>query len=249
MGGLAFGETRTRVAARHALIAPDGHVPSQFPGITGAVVNVLISPAMGAAITQLLVTFEAGGSGDFEANGVESVLYVEGGGCELLIGSDSHAVGAGGFGFVPAGVAWEMRDPEAGTRVTIFQKTYVALEGRDGPSAVVGNAADVEGVPFLGDPDARLKVLLPETPEFDFGVNVFTYQSGARLPFVETHVMEHGLLMLEGEGIYRLEDSWYPVRAGDAIWMAPYCPQWFVAMGKGPASYVYCKDVGRGMMP
>ena len=41
--------------------------------------------------------------------------------------------------------------------------------------------------------------------------------------------------MLEGQGVYRLGDSWYPVREGDAIWMAPYCPQWFVAMGKGPA--------------
>ena len=27
---------------------------------------------------------------------------------------------------------------------------------------------------------------------------------------VEIHVMEHGLLMLEGGGIYRLGDRWYP---------------------------------------
>jgi (S)-ureidoglycine aminohydrolase len=27
-----FGQTRTTVAHRHALIAPDGHVPSTFPG-------------------------------------------------------------------------------------------------------------------------------------------------------------------------------------------------------------------------
>ena len=76
-------------------------------------------------------------------------------------------------------------------------------------------------------------------------VNIFKYAPGATLPFVETHVMEHGLLMLAGEGIYRLEDRWYPVRAGDAIWMAPYCPQWFVATGKAPASYIYYKDVNR----
>ena len=65
--------------------------------------------------------------------------------------------------------------------------------------------------------------------------NIFNYKPGAYLPFVETHIMEHGFLMLEGEGIYRLEDSWYPVAGGDCIWMAPYCPQWFVAMGKSPA--------------
>jgi (S)-ureidoglycine aminohydrolase len=60
--------------------------------------------------------------------------------------------------------------------------------------------------------------------------------------------MEHGLLMLEGQGVYRLGDSWYPVREGDAIWMAPFCPQWFVAMGKGPARYLYYKDVNRDPM-
>ena len=53
------------------------------------------------------------------------------------------------------------------------------------------------------------------------------------------------LLMLSGQGIYRLEDSYYPVEAGDAIWMAPYCPQWFAAIGDIPASYLYYKDIHR----
>ncbi|MEZ4556832.1 MAG: hypothetical protein R2851_15010 [Caldilineaceae bacterium] len=34
---------------------------------------------------------------------------------------------------------------------------------------------------------------------------------------VEVHVMEHGLLLLQGHGIYRLNDSWYPIQAGDAV--------------------------------
>jgi (S)-ureidoglycine aminohydrolase len=76
-------------------------------------------------------------------------------------------------------------------------------------------------------------------------VNIFTYRPGATLPFVETHIMEHGLLMLSGMGVYRLGDDWHPVRAGDVIWMAPYCPQWFVAMGDEPASYLYYKNINR----
>ncbi|RYD71642.1 MAG: cupin domain-containing protein, partial [Verrucomicrobiaceae bacterium] len=68
-------------------------------------------------------------------------------------------------------------------------------------------------------------------------MHIFTYQPGATLPFVETHIMEHGLLMLSGQRIYRLEESDYPVTAGDAIWMAPYCPQWFAAIGDEPASW------------
>jgi (S)-ureidoglycine aminohydrolase len=76
-------------------------------------------------------------------------------------------------------------------------------------------------------------------------VNIFTYDPGGHLPQVEIHVMEHGLLMLEGTGVYRLGDEWFPVQAGDIIWMASYCPQWFVAMGKTPARYLYYKDLHR----
>jgi (S)-ureidoglycine aminohydrolase len=114
---------------------------------------------------------------------------------------------------------------------------------------VVGRENQISGQPYLGDEDALLKILLPDHPSFDMAVNLFTYQPGACLPFVETHIMEHGLLMLDGQGIYRLEDRWYPVTAGDCIWMAPYCPQWFTAMGKSPARYLYYKDVNRPVFP
>ena len=116
------------------------------------------------------------------------------------------------------------------------------------PEPIVGNESEVAGAPFLGDPDAVLKVLLPVDLRFDLAVNVFTFQPGAALPLVEMHVMEHGLLMLEGQGVYRLDEEWYPVREGDVIWMAPFCPQWFVAMGKTTAAYLYYKDVNRDPM-
>ncbi len=57
--------------------------------------------------------------------------------------------------------------------------------------------------------------------------------------------MEHGLLMLEGGGIYRLGDNWYPVQAGDFIWMRAFCPQWFGALGKTRAKYLIYKDWNR----
>jgi (S)-ureidoglycine aminohydrolase len=243
---LPFGQTRTRIAPRHALIAPDGHVKSNVPGITGAASTVLISEAMGAKFTQLLVTFESGGSANFPANGIETVGYCEtGGGTLVLDGAGKNRLAAGGYFFAPAGTAWIFASAKAGTRLTLFQKKFVPLTGVAAPKAIVGEAAKVKGEPFLGDPDARLQVLLPDEPAFDLAVNIFTYQPGATLPFAETHIMEHGLLMLAGQGVYRLEDSWYPVTAGDVIWMAPYCPQWFVAMGKQPASYLYYKDVNR----
>jgi (S)-ureidoglycine aminohydrolase len=245
---MIFGETRTKVAHRHALIAPDGHVPSVLPGISGAVTNVIISPAMGANLTQLLITFAKDGRAEFGADDLETCVFIMEGGCVATIDSASEPLGKGGYVFAPAGKKLELSRAAEGTKITVFQKYFEEIEGIPGPAPVFGNEKDVEGQPFLGDPDAILKVLLPDTPSFDMAVNLFTYKAGARLPFVETHIMEHGLMMLEGEGVYRLEDSWYPVTAGDAIWMAPYCPQWFVAMGKGPASYLYYKDINRSPM-
>jgi (S)-ureidoglycine aminohydrolase len=244
---LPFGQTRTRIAARHALIAPDGHVKSNVPGIAGASAVVLINPAMGARFAQLLVTFESGGRAEWGSTEIETAGFIETGAATVTIGGRKQKCTAGGFFFAPAGEAWSISAPKAGTRVTLFQKRFVPLAAGVRPRAIVGDVRAVKAQPFLGDPDARLQVLLPDSPEFDLAMNVFTYRPGATLPFVETHVMEHGLLMLAGQGIYRLEEQWYPVTAGDAIWMAPYCPQWFVAMGKTPASYLYYKDVNRAI--
>jgi (S)-ureidoglycine aminohydrolase len=154
-------------------------------------------------------------------------------------------VATGSFGYVPPGGGYEFISGSAGTRVLIFRKNYEPIDGAEPPELFVGKEEDVPEVPFLGDPQARLKTLIPDTPGTDMAVNIFTYDPGATLPFVETHVMEHGMLFLTGSGVYRLGDDWHPVQAGDAIWIAPYCPQWFIAAGPAPARYIYYKDVNR----
>ncbi|HEX4951933.1 MAG TPA: (S)-ureidoglycine aminohydrolase [Thermoanaerobaculia bacterium] len=240
-----FGHTRAHLGPRHALITPANHVASVLPGVHGATSVVLINEAMGAGFAQLLLTFEAGGGAAFPASGIETVGYVMAGGATLAVGPEERRLGPGGYFFAPAGEPWSLAGPTAGTRLTLFQKRYQPLAATPAPASVLGDAATVAGGPFLGDPAANLQVLLPDHPSFDLAVNLFTYQPGGHLPFVEVHVMEHGLVMLAGAGVYRLEDRWYPVQAGDVIWMAPYCAQWFVAMGKEPASYLYYKDVNR----
>jgi (S)-ureidoglycine aminohydrolase len=240
-----FGHTRARIAARHALITPDNHVTSVVPGITGATTVILINPALGAGFAQVLVTFEKNGRASFRQAEVQTFGYVMNGEVTLMMAGHKERCRSGGYFYSPAGMVCELMNPRPGTQVTLFQKKYLPTASAAAPRSVVGDAGDVKGQPFLGDPAANLQVLLPEDPGFDLAVNIFSYVPGGHLPFVEVHVMEHGLVMLEGEGVYRLEDSWYPVRAGDVIWMAPYCPQWFVAMGKSPAKYLYYKDVNR----
>jgi (S)-ureidoglycine aminohydrolase len=245
VASLLYGDTRTNIAARHALIAPDSHVPSCIPGIEKAAPVILISPRMGAGLTQILVTFQESGSAFFAANAYERFAYVVGGSIRVEIDGQKHQLKEGGYAFTPAGQTCHLFDPSPGTQVNLFIKEYVALDAMPTPRSVVGNQSDIPSTAFMGDETARLQFLLPDTLSFDMGVNIFNYESGTRLPFVETHIMEHGLLMLEGEGIYRLEDAWYPVAAGDCIWMAPYCPQWFVAMGPTESRYLYFKDINR----
>ncbi len=117
------------------------------------------------------------------------------------------------------------------------------------PCAILSSEDAVTAHSLGDDPDLQVKCLIPDTMSFDFAVNTMVYQPGAALSMVEMHVMEHGLLMLEGGGIYRLGDSWYPVTAGDFIWMGPWCPQWFGAIGKVPAKYLIYKDWNRHPLP
>jgi (S)-ureidoglycine aminohydrolase len=243
------GHTRTRFRPRHALLTPDGHVPSIVPGIDGARVIAHITPAMGAGFTQSTITLEPRGHVRLNPGANEHLFYVLEGVVEATVAGGRDTLGAGGYLYLPPHTVAELKTASGTPRLVAFEKKYAPLAGAAAPDPLIGQAAKIEGQPFLGNPRALLQVLLPETPAFDLAVNIFTYQPGATLPFVETHVMEHGLLMLSGAGIYRLEDDWYPVQAGDVIWMAPFCPQWFVAIGDEPASYLYYKDVHRPLLP
>ncbi len=102
-----------------------------------------------------------------------------------------------------------------------------------------------QAAPMKGDERVLLQKMIPETPAHDLEINIMDFPPGASLPYVETHFMEHGLVMLDGGGIYRLEEAWYPVAAGDAIWMGPFCPQWFGAIGRSNARYLIYKDWNR----
>jgi (S)-ureidoglycine aminohydrolase len=240
-----FGYTRDVVKARYALRTPAGFVAGWLPGWRDTVCVTQISAGMGARFCQLLVTLGETSEGRGNTGPIEYVIYVVAGSCRGELGGSRHALSADDYIYLPVEHDFRFSDAAPATQLLIFQKRFEPLAGYEKPALIVGHAKDVPGQPFLGNEDARLQVLLPDKPEFDLAINIFTYQPGATLPFVESHIMEHGLVMLSGQGIYRLDSDWHPVQAGDVIWMAPYCPQWFVAMGEVPASYIYYKDVNR----
>jgi (S)-ureidoglycine aminohydrolase len=236
-----LGLNRTVIKSSYALIAPDSHVASALPGWSACKAIVLISAALGARLSQYLITLEGEGRGDGETGPDSWFFFVVSGGATV----NGASCKEGGFAYIPPGERYGVRSHPEGATLLVFRKTYEPLPRVAAPAGFIGNEADVAETAFLGDPHARLKILIPDTPAVDMAVNIFTYDPGATLPFVESHVMEHGMLFLQGGGVYRLDADWHPVSAGDAIWIAAYCPQWFIAAGPGPARYIYYKDVNR----
>jgi (S)-ureidoglycine aminohydrolase len=242
-----FGLTRTKVTPRYALISSDGFVPSVWPGARDVQTIFHITPAMGANFTQATCTWSPGGVLPLAATeNIETFFFVLDGCLQLSAGPSAPetSLTQGKYALLPPSSSAEVSSA-TGATVFVLQKTYEPLPDLASPGLLTGDQKDHPSSAFLGHEGAQLQTLLPDEPALDLAVNLFTYAPGAFLPFVETHIMEHGLLMLSGHGIYRLGDEWFPVRQGDIIWMAPYCPQWFVAMGEQPASYLYYKNVNR----
>lgn len=218
-------------------MTPDTFVRAPLPGMVNVTAIVHASPAVGAKFTQYTAEFEEGGSlGPTDA---QRFIYV----IEGDLAAGGH-LGPGEFVYVPAGMPLPVR-AESPSRAAVIEKTFQPLAGEAAPEFFRGDEGGIASKPLTHDPDVQVQFLMPEGSRFDFAVNVMTFQPGATLPMVEIHVMEHGLLMLAGGGIYRLNDHWYSVTAGDFIWMAPYCPQWFGALGKIPAKYLIYKDFNR----
>ena len=234
--------TRSVRRASHSLHTPDAFIRTQIPGMSKAAAVVHASPALGAAFTQYTAEMEAGGT--LGACAYQRFLFVLEGSVEVALDANHHLLASNDYAYLPGGADYRVMASER-ARLAVIEKAYQRLEKMQEPEPIFSSEANVEGLPLMGDPDLMVRSLLPDTMAFDFAVNTMTYQPGAGLSMVEVHVMEHGLLMLEGGGIYRLDDEWYPVTAGDFIWMGPYCPQWFGAIGKTPAKYLIYKDWNR----
>ena len=237
-----LGHTRSSHQRNHVLQTPDTFVRTTLPGMKNASAIVHIGPALGAAFTEYTAEFELKGElGDTPA---QRFVYVMDGAVTVEIKGKRRELGGRGYAYLPEGFSHRLVAKEK-SRVAVVEKYYEKNQKTEPPRLLVSNEDEVSSHALDGDSDLQVKCLLPDEPQFDFAVNTMVYQPGAALSMVEMHVMEHGLIMLEGGGIYRLGDSWYPVRAGDFIWMGPWCPQWFGAIGKFPAKYLIYKNWNR----
>jgi (S)-ureidoglycine aminohydrolase len=235
----SLGNTRSAYhPGSHLLHTPETFVRASLPGMDRVTAIVHISPAAGARFVQYTAEFEDGGRLGPSVD--QRFVYLLDG--QLSI--DDSRLAAGDFAYLPPGdTAVIVASGQA--RAAVFEKAYQPLHYTHAPGRFTGSEVSITGSHLGGDARLEVRSLVPEDPGFDFRVNTMTYEPGASLAAPEVHVMEHGLLMLSGGGIYRLGSQWYPVQAGDVIWMAAYCPQWFGALGRTPAKYLIYKDWSR----
>ena len=237
-----LGRTRSSQQPNHLLLTADTFVRTTLPGMKSCSAIVHISPALGARFTQYTAEIEAGGV--LGGTTAQRFIFVIDGGVKLEVEGKSSELCAGGYAFLPERMPHRVVGTKV-SRVAVVEKNYQALDSVEPPRLIVSNEDAISSHPLDDDSRLQVKCLLPDEMSFDFAVNTMVYQPGSSLSMVEMHVMEHGLIMLEGGGIYRLGDSWYPVTTGDFIWMGPWCPQWFGAIGKVPAKYLIYKNWNR----
>lgn len=215
---------------------------------------VLARPMSGFAesFSQYIAEVAPGGGSDRPETepGTQTVLFVMDGEMRLKIGGKVHDLGPGGYAYIPPSTDWRLRNAgETPLRFHWFRKRYVAVDGLDAPSPLVLNERDIAPVP-MPDTDgvwATTRFVDLEDLRHDMHVTIVTFKPGGVIPFEETHVMEHGLYVLEGKAVYRLNRDWVEVQAGDFMWLRAFCPQACYAGGPGPFRYLLYKDVNRHM--
>ena len=213
---------------------------------------VLARPLSGFAETfsqYLVEVLPHGGSDRPESDtAAEAVLFVVDGAMDLTVDGAPHRLEAGGYAYLPPGQRWTVHNAgEQPLRFHWIRKAYEPVDGLDVPPAFVTSEQQQTPIPMPGTDGRWLttRFVEPSDLRHDMHVNVVTFLPGAVIPFAETHVMEHGLYVLEGKAVYRLNQDWVEVQAGDFMWLRAFCPQACYAGGPGPFRYLLYKDVNR----
>ncbi len=178
----------------------------------------------------------------------EGVIFVVEGMLVLTMDGTRHDLGPGGYAYLPPGTDWSARNEDAEpVRFHWLRKAFEAVAGLEHPPAFVTNENKIAPITMPGTDGkwATTRFVDPADLRYDMHVNIVTFQPGAIIPFAETHVMEHGLYVLEGKAVYRLNQDWVEVEAGDFMWLRAFCPQACYAGGPGRFRYLLYKDVNR----
>lgn len=236
---------------KYAILEQDGLVPNVIPGFEDVSISILGSPRLGAGFVDYIAEFHENGRNErgWGGENIQTFVYVAGG--KLIVSDDKgeeYELTEGGYAyFAPGDLMYFKNGQKEMTEVFLYKRPYEALEGYDRPERVVGNKNDLTPINHEDMENVLLWDFLPvDDFSYDFNIHILEFKEGGSHGFVETHYQEHGAYILSGEGMYNLDNEWYPVQKGDYLYMAPYTPQVAYHVGhKGSLAYVYSKDANR----
>lgn len=215
---------------------------------------VLSRPLSGFAETfsQYIMEVAPGGGSDRPEldDSAEGALFIVEGELTVTLAGKKHILNEGGFAFIPPKSQWSVRNESAAhVRFHWVRKAYEYVDGIDAPKAFFANEKDIAPTAMAHTEGkwATTRFVDPADLAHDMHVTIVTLAPGAVIPFAETHVMEHGLYVLEGKAVYRLNKDWVEVEAGDFMWLRAFCPQACYAGGPANFRYLLYKDVNRHM--
>ena len=227
-------------------------VVSYFPFWEKTRAWILARPLSGFAETFAQVIMEVAPGGGSERPepdpSAEAALFVVEGVLSLDVAGQAHRLEPGGFAYVPPGVVWRVANAgQANVVFHWFRKSYEAVPGLAKPDLVIANEQTIAplAMPDTAGCWATTRFVDPADLRYDMHITIVTLEPGGVIPFEETHVMEHGLYVLEGKGVYLLNKDWVEVEAGDFMWLRAFCPQACYAGGPGKFRYLLYKDVNR----
>lgn len=249
--GISFedlpGFTRSVSGRDFALVTPESHVWAKNPLFTNGTTAHIITPALGANFAMYLGKVNPGGKVESpRRSSIERFVVVLHGSIHITadygLGAEGVTLSTGSFMYMPCNVTHQMSnidEQNKEARLIIFERQY-KIRGIE-PQFLHG---DIEAQPLIpaGGEVFKLRKLLPDTEDYDFNIHVMDFMPGEHLHVREVHYNQHGLLLMHGKGIYRLGNEWMPVKKGDSIWMAPFVPQWYGALGTEPSRYILYKD-------
>jgi (S)-ureidoglycine aminohydrolase len=232
------------------LITEANQAPSTLPELTLTVAHKLITPRRAPArFAQYLLRISPGGGTTPAApptgTRFEHFLYGLGGEAHTTVAGRPHALTNGRFAFLADDDSFELRnDSDTDAQVLWLKRRYEPAAMLEHPPSVAGDR-DAIPEPEYSPGLWRTELFGAGDPRYDFSMIRMRFEPGVDLAMVEVHEEEHGLYMTAGSGTYLLGSDEHAVRMGDFIYMAPYCPQSFVADPVEGAEYLLYKDVNR----
>ncbi len=227
-------------------------VTSYFPFWQKSRGWVLARPLSGFAesFAQYIMEVDSGGGSDNPEpdREAQAIIFVTKGEIELNLNGKVHKMKPGGYAYIAPNSEWSIKNNSQ--KKAFFhwiRKKYQKIRGLEIPPSFVTNEQYITPIEMPNSEGKWSTTRFVEIDDlrYDCHVNIVNFKKGGSIPFAETHIMEHGIYVLQGRAKYRLNNDWIDIEAGDYMWLRAFCPQACIAKSEEDFRYLLYKDVNR----